>query len=140
MSTAASTTPGSRLVTSLASPKRKVWSAASVSDDPPLLPPPQAAANVNAPNATARERNVELLVIRPPHGTRREEGAHPGAFPNNPSPSSRRTGARVRRRRTSPSHDGPLLHAHLGAFHPGWSSYRSWDDRRRGTSARNAPP
>src|ERR1700694_6062613 len=81
MSTAELTWAGSRLVMSFASPIRKVWSEASVSEVPPPPPPPQAAANVNAPNATAKERNVDLRVIQPPHGTRREEGAHPGAFP-----------------------------------------------------------
>src|ERR1700704_5635610 len=85
--------------------KLSVWSAASVSDVPPP-PPPQATATHNAPNAAARERNLELRVIEPPHGKQMRGGAQK-SHPRNPSPSSRQPGARVRRRRTPPSLDGP---------------------------------
>src|SRR6266851_2146050 len=79
MSTAESTWAGSRLVMSLAIPKRSVWSAARVSDDPPP-PPPQAATTHNAPNATARERNLELRVIQPPQENKPRKARSSGAI------------------------------------------------------------
>src|ERR1700694_3568224 len=79
MSTAELTCAGSRLVTSLLKPKRNVWSAARVSDDPPP-PPPQAATTDNAPNAAARERNLELPVIQPPQETKPRKALSSGAI------------------------------------------------------------
>src|ERR1700693_1171331 len=67
MSTPADMWAGSTLPTSSTIGKLNVWSDASVSDPPPLLPP-QAAATHTAPSAKARERNMELRVIQPPHG------------------------------------------------------------------------
>src|SRR5712692_5216917 len=105
MSTAESTWAGSRLVMSLDIPKRKVWSAARVSDDPPP-PPPHAATTDSAPNAAARERNLELPVIQPPQETKPRRALKLRCHPRHPSPSSRRSGARVRRQWISPSRDG----------------------------------
>src|ERR1700682_2497247 len=79
MSTAELTWAGSRLVTSFASPNRKVWSAARVSEDPPVLGP-QAATTDNAPTATARERNLELPVIQPPQETKPRKAQSSGAI------------------------------------------------------------
>src|SRR5260370_25724548 len=83
MSTAADMWAGSRSPTSSTIGKLSVWSAARFSVVPPP-PGPQAAATHNAPNATARERNLEYRLIQPPHRTR-SEAAH--QTPSHPPPS-----------------------------------------------------
>src|SRR5216683_2924591 len=79
MSTAELTCAGSKLVTSLLRPKRNVWSAARVSPFPPVVPP-HAATTDNAPNAAARERNLELPVIQPPQENKPRKALSSGAI------------------------------------------------------------
>src|SRR5260370_33407320 len=103
MSTAELTCAGSKLVTSLLRPKRNVWSAARGSPFPPVGPPHGAAPD-NAPNAAARERNLELPVIQPPQENKPRKALSSGAILDIHRPLPRGPGR-------DPTGKGSLRHA-----------------------------
>src|SRR5260370_14854986 len=106
---------GSRSPTSSTIGKLSVWSAARFSVVPPP-PGPQAAATHNAPNATARERNLEYRLIQPPHGTRCEEGVQTGCHPRQSiAPFPAEPGRECAGDGFRHPAMAPLLHAHLRA-------------------------